>query len=98
MYFKSEDDEYCYTRELLIDEMKDDGISEMKVFEAIPDTSKEYFFCKSANETSLSEEYPCGKTCEDYEPRNGKSGMCKYKTRCYTWGKEVIIKCKNQER
>ena len=80
--------------------MKDEDITEMKVFEAVPDNSKENFFCKAAGYCFLSppKGERCGRDCEDYEPKNGKSGMCKYKRKCYTWGKEVVIRLKNKEQ
>ena len=91
LYFR-EDDECCYPLDVFYDEMQDDGITEMKVFEAVPYTGKDCCFCQATNEICYSDEYPCGKNCEDYEPKNGKSGMCKHKKRCYTIGKEVIIR------
>lgn len=91
MYFENEDAEFCHEIEWFQSDMKDNDITEMEVFTAIPDKSTHHFWCKAFDEVCLSEDNPCGKHCEDYDPINGKSGKCKFKTHCYTYGKKVII-------
>ncbi len=34
---------------------------------------------------------PCGKECGDYEPRNGKSGCCRFRGYCYEAGPEFKL-------
>jgi hypothetical protein len=33
----------------------------------------------------------CGKVCDEYEPRNGKSGCCKHMSFCYEPGREYLL-------
>jgi len=72
-YFRKEDDEMCYTLEYHIMEAKDEGLEEIELFEAVPDKLDGFFWCKAVSETT--EDGFCGKQCDDYEPKNGKSGM-----------------------
>lgn len=90
LYFNN-DDEYCYPPEYY-----DNGEI---VTLAIPDKSKDYFYCKAKGEcfTTIMDNglNSCGKECDEYEPKNGKSGICKYKTFCYLDSKiKYIIKNK----
>lgn len=92
LYFKDEDSEICHTQEYFEDCMREDNIGEMIVFEALPEREpgifwcKEYLFCGDG-----TQEY-CGKQCDEYEPRNGVSGCCKFHTtKFYTWGDKVIF-------
>ena len=82
LFFKSTDDEFCYTEEHFIVEMEENGIDEMIVFEADKMMRSDIFYCKKhggIGETAES----CGKQCSDYNPRNGKSGCCKHRGFCY---------------
>lgn len=92
MYFRNQDSELCHCAEYFQDEMKDAGITEMEVFVAIPDKSLHHFWCKAISDVCLTEDYPCGNHCEDYEPCNGKSGKCRHKAHCYIQGEKFIIK------
>jgi hypothetical protein len=90
MYFCDEiDEERAYTIDYFIEEMKDQQLTELKVYEAVRETKTEYFYCKSVMEvcSKSPEGEQCGKECCDYKPRNGKSGICKHWGFCYTSGK-----------
>lgn len=67
--------ECCYTLQYHLEYMKENGIKEMKVYEAKAEWSSGMFFCKEVYEVGESVE--CGRSCKDYKPRNGKSGICK---------------------
>jgi len=92
LYFLGKDDEMCFTLQYHLDNAKSYGLTEVELFEAIPDKSKEYFWCKSFDEVTMSEDNMCGKHCDDYAPRNGKSGICKFKSHCHTWGEKIKFK------
>ena len=94
-YFENEDSGYCFTFEYFNSRMKEEGISEMKVFEAVPIKDDVFIFCKSAGE--VGEKSECGKSCCDYKPRNGKNGMCSHRGGLRDWGKEVILTVKYRE-
>lgn len=92
-YFRTENDERCYTLEYHLLDAKDKGLTEIKLFEAVPEKIDGMFWCRAVNE--CGEEGYCGSQCAEYEPKNGKSGMCKYK--CSTFhnhGKKVVFKVK----
>jgi len=88
-YFKDMDSEYCFSKQYWLDYMKEFGIEEMTVIEAVPIRNSEFFFCRAVDE--MGEKGSCGKICPDYEPRNGKSGMCKHKGFVYEPTDEVKL-------
>jgi hypothetical protein len=49
----------------------------MKLFEAIEQKGVEgYFWCNHFEAVSEKDGMTCGKMCNSYAPRNGKSGCC----------------------
>ena len=93
-YFRTDDSERCHPAEYFHSDMIEQGLTEMEVFEAIPEKVQGAIWCNAVDEVALREDYPCGKGCEDYEPRNGKSGCCKYNGRLFTTGEKVTLKLK----
>lgn len=87
LYFGDNSDEHCYPAEYF-----DDG---EVVSLAIPDKSKDYFWCKAEGEAFLTFMdnglRSCGKECKEYEPRNGKNGICKYRNHCYKPSEQKFI-------
>jgi hypothetical protein len=73
--------------------MKERGLSEIIVSEAIRELKTEYFFCKAVGGIGIKgEDYEsCGKECRTYKPRNGKSGCCKHRGFCYTPAAQKFI-------
>jgi len=96
LYFRltEQDDEmeFCYPLSHHYDTMREEGLTEMVVCEAVVDKVDGFFFCNAVG--LVSEKGECGKYCSDYEPRNGKSGNCKHNRNLYTAGKEQILKLK----
>ena len=89
LYFREIDDEFCYPLQKHLDDAKEEGLETIELYEAIPDDSiKGFFFCNHFNMVSEKEKDTCGRTCEGYAPRNGKSGICKYKKKCMSWSDE----------
>lgn len=92
-YFRTEDDERCYTLEYHLADAKDEGLTEIELFEAVPEKVDGMFWCRAVDE--CSEEGYCGWQCEEYEPKNGKSGMCKHKCNTFhTHGEKVVFNVK----
>lgn len=91
-YFENEDAETCYTEEYWKNYMKSEGLTKMEVMKGVPEKIKGIFWCKhEAFCGDDSSEY-CGKQCNDYAPRNGKSGCCKhYTTQLYSHGEKVVL-------
>lgn len=83
-------DDLCYSKDFIIDEMKINGMTEINVSEATRETGSDYFFCQENLEVGTVGEY-CGKQCNDYKPRNGKSGCCKNRGFCYEPGHKFIL-------
>ena len=77
-FFFRDDDETCYTLQSQIDYMIDNGITEMDLWLAERETNAPCFFCKHFGECGYKSEGGCGKRCDGYKPRNGKSGVCKH--------------------
>ena len=74
-YFNEHDDEYAYDLDYHYHFMEEEGLTEMKVFEAKRETATGLFFCKHFGE--IGERGNC-QGCEAYQPRNGKSGICRH--------------------
>lgn len=78
-YFSPHEEETCYHKQYYLDYMKQNRIKEMTVFEAKAEIGSDMFFCKELLEVGMKGEGDgCGKMCEHYKPRNGKSGRCKH--------------------
>ena len=88
-YFR-DNDECCYAKEYHLSDAKDEGLKEVELFEAIPEKVSGMFWCRAVSEST--EEGYCGKQCDEYSPKNGKSGMCRFKGYFYQKGKKVIFK------
>lgn len=92
-YFSDFEEDFARTKAYLLDEMKERELVEITVSEAERDLGSSYFYCWACGEVGeKGESEPvCGKNCDDYEPRNGKSGCCKHRGFCYIPGKEFIL-------
>lgn len=84
--------EFCYDLDHIKDAIHLDGLTEAKVFEAYRITGEGLAWCNELSEVLEKSEGGCGKMCNFYKPRNGKSGICSHQGYCYTQGKEVLIK------
>jgi len=89
-FFLTKDDERCYTKKWIQDQIREHGFNELKVFAAERQTGFPYFFCSYFSVVGEVGE-SCGKGCYAYAPRNGKSGICKHYRNCYAPGEEVVI-------
>ena len=92
LYFKEFDSEMCYTKEYFVSYINEKGLKELEVYEAEKEKCSGVFWCKiNFFYGDDSAEY-CGKQCDNYKPRNGKSGCCKhYTTTLYTKGKKIKL-------
>lgn len=92
-YFATKDSEICYTLDYHIANAKEQGFNTIRLFKAEPETIAGHAFCR-AFEAVIETGY-CGKSCPDYTPKNGKFGMCKFRSnKFYTPGKLVTVKIK----
>jgi hypothetical protein len=91
-YFINQHDENCTSKEGVIEHMKLLGLSELEVNEA----ERLYIDCEAwckvvGLPTEIGE---CGKQCEDYKPRNGKSGCCLHYSKVFYECSEKKVKIK----
>jgi hypothetical protein len=94
-YFREDIDECCFTKKQIIEDMKEECISELKIFEAMRVTGESYFWCSINQEVGEKGE-GCGRLCKQYKPRNGKNGRCRYSSYCYEHtDKSQILKSKD---
>lgn len=97
-YFSNIEPEFCRTKQYLLDKMKDEEINELIVFEAKRITNDFMFYCREHMATGLVGD-GCGLNCEDYNPRNGKSGCCKHRGFCYeSTGIKKVLTLKNETK
>lgn len=92
-YYFQQDDENCYTLKYHKEYMKENDLKEMKVFKAVIAKDTGMFFCTvydSVGEVGES----CGNMCEDYEPRNGKNGRCRFSASLHEEGEMRMLKIK----
>lgn len=86
-YFVDYEPEHCYQ----VDYFEDGEIVHL----AVPDKSKDYFYCRAKGESFLTIMdnglNSCGKECDEYEPKNGKNGICRYKTYCHKKSNDKYI-------
>lgn len=91
LYFKSVDDEICYTLEHFTDEAKKDGVEKIQLYEAIRDNDPQFIFCTLSHEAGMRED--CKKSkCNGYEANRSGRGVCKHRGKCYEPGNLVTIK------
>ena len=85
-------DDITYTLATIKEWMRDNEVNELKAFKAVPTSDPYYMYCTRFDE--IGEKGNCGKFCEAYAPRNGKSGACRHLGKLYDEGEEVIIRIK----
>jgi hypothetical protein len=87
LYFENEDSEICYPLSYHIENAKEEGLKEIELFEAIPDTiNKDIIWCSELETTG--EKSDCNKTCPYYE-KPEKGHICKLRGRLMEWGVKV---------
>lgn len=93
LYFPDFEEDEAHSIDYIIEEMKERELTECKVAIAVKDDDKSYFFCKMVEEVCVKppEGEACGKECDSYKPRNGKSGCCIHRGFCYVPGPEFSL-------
>ena len=87
-YFKSQDDELCYSETYFQALMKQQNLSEIEVLPAKRQYGSDFFWC-AANQLA-GEKGHCSE-CEEYEPLNGVKGICKHNKPVYEPSNEKVI-------
>jgi hypothetical protein len=91
LYFRSIDNTFCEPLEDILNDAKFEGLSEIKVIEADPDTdTTDHIWCRHYGE--VTERSDCSKSvCPHYESKSGR-GKCSSKGKLYYHGEEVTFK------
>ena len=85
--------EFCRTKEGWLEEMEENGLEIMELFEAEIEYGTSYFYCSHFGSVGEKDEGDCGKLCKGYKPRNKKSGRCCFSKNCYVpTNKKIILK------
>ena len=83
----------CYRLSSHIENIIDSGIDELKLNLAERETNSDYFYCRFFGRVGEKSDGGCGKMCKGYEPRNGKSGICKHSGYTYdNTGREFLLR------
>ena len=93
-YFSEHNEEWTQPIEDLVRFMESNEIEQMRVWEAIPMTDSEFFSCRAYLKMFVKppEGDACGWGCKEYEPRNGKWGICRYYGRVYEEGEGYVLR------
>jgi len=90
---------YSYSKDYILKLMKEQGVNKINLVEGKLDHDHTHFYCIQFDECGDSHDESgkslCGNICEEYVPRNGKSGCCKYKRGCYELTDNVYTLYKN---
>lgn len=93
-YYFLNNAEKCYTIDFFKNYMRDSDLKELELFEAKKEENIDFFFCKHFEEIGEKHDF-CGKMCNKYEPKNGRSGCCKYNGSLYEkTDKKITLKLK----
>ena len=92
-YFSEHNVGWSMTKADILEHMREYDIEQIKVIEAIPMTDSDCFLCRAYRELRVKppEGEPCGKSYEEYEPRNGKWGICKHYGKTYEEGQAFML-------
>ena len=85
------EEDFCYTLAKIKKEAQKKGLNKVEIFEAERETDSDAFFCNKYSEIMGKGFGYCGKECEFYQARNGKSGICKHNKPTYLKTKTKII-------
>jgi len=95
-YFaEGREEENCFTMDFWKDYMRDEEIREMTLLRTETEKVDGYFWCKKDQEMYEKEIGACGLDwCRNYNPRNGRSGICKHsRNTFYTpTDKKIVLK------
>jgi len=81
LFFNSSISENCHNLEYFIDCLEK---HEQIVLNLAKRESKtDYFYCWHFQVVGEKEQGTCSKSCEAYQPLNGKKGICKHNGYCY---------------
>jgi len=90
------DDDYfdslcCYTLDYYIEQIKKTG-KQIELEEAKREYGSDFFYCKEFKLVGLKSESECGSLCPKYDPRNKRSGRCRFNQNTFEGtGKKYVL-------
>jgi len=91
-YFADEiESEFCYPIDFYKQIFERESLEKIKLTEAIILQDKSVFYCSAFQSVGEIAESDCGNSCKEYNPRNGKSGRCRYSKSCYEHGVRKFV-------
>ena len=76
LYFETLDFTICRSENYFRRLMKSEGLAEIQVYKAEKEKVPGMFWCKEYECVCEKGDLACGKSCEEYKPRNGIKGCC----------------------
>jgi hypothetical protein len=89
-YFSIDNEENCYPLKYWKEYKEENELKKLELIEAKIETGESYFWCTFYQTTGEVGE-GCGIQCEEYKPRNGKNGRCRFSNNCYEQTDKKII-------
>ena len=81
LFFSELDETTCYPLLQIIAEADRQGLATLKLNLAKRLLAADYFYCKHYDQ--VGEKGQCGKACNFYQPKNGRSGACRHTGHIY---------------
>lgn len=90
LYFKDSDEIICTSIQSILEDAKEQNLTSITVFEAIPDNeTKDFVWC--THYFQITEKSICKKSeCSMYSSKSGR-GVCKHRGKLYLHGKQVTF-------
>ena len=76
LYFETIDSAMCYSEDYFKRFMKSWRLTKIQVYNAEKEKVTGKFWCKEYECVCEKGDLACGKSCEEYKPRNGIKGCC----------------------
>ena len=93
---QGDDSILAYPADLHLDEITGSEVPERRLYRARVEKGGNYFWCRAHYEVGEKGE-GCGRQCDDYEPRNGRNGRCRYSAPCYEADRSEVLVLKNPD-
>lgn len=95
-YDAGDDSILAYPADVHLEEILGSNVAERRLYRARRLKGTEFFWCTALQEVGLKGE-GCGRQCDEYEPRNGKNGRCRFSAHCYEADRSEVRVITNPE-
>lgn len=92
-YFGPYEEDGAFPKQYWQQYMKENFLNEIELRAAKIEYGTDYFFCSNPKIYETGLKGNCGAHCDQYSPRNGKNGRCRFSKNCYEpVGDPIILK------